>query len=138
MITCHIPGRLRIRTPDLTVSDTARTVEQKLRDMPGVTGTTINLRTGSLLVLYDTAEVNPANVPALLENIALRLSGKASRSSPSKRAGTVREKKILLGLLPLMIVLGFADLKRAHIYAGTAFAIFTGHHIYDRRSRLFK
>mgnify|MGYP006308058265 CR=1 FL=1 len=58
--------------------------------------------------------------------------------SPSKRAGTVLEKKLLLGLLPLMIVLGFADAERAHIYTGTAFAALAGHHIYERRKRLFK
>ncbi len=137
MITHQIPGRFRIRTPSLTVSDTAREVEKTLKSLPGVTDTAVNLRTGSLLVLYDTSEIHPSSVPTLLERIAPKLPRKASRSAASKRAGAVLEKKIMLGLLPILIVLGFADAEKAHIYAGAAFAALAGHHVYERRKRLF-
>lgn len=56
----HIPGRIRIRLPDVKGSpEAARRVESELRALEGVRGAQANPITGSVLVRYDAGHFDP-------------------------------------------------------------------------------
>lgn len=139
MFTSHIPGRVRLHHPALTDAATADKVRAALGMVPGLTEASINTRTGSLLLLYDPEKLAPDSLPGLVEGFAAQL-GLAAPKAPPKvdRSWTVLEKRLMLGLWPLTILLGFLDRKRAHIYLGAAVTALTVDHVWERRKRLFK
>jgi hypothetical protein len=57
----HVPGRLRLQTPQLQASkEAARTVCTTLAKLAGVTEASVNPTTGSLLIRYDQAQLAPS------------------------------------------------------------------------------
>ena len=56
----HVPGRLRIKTPFVkNNTENATIIQELLQDIPGVTSTSVNIMTGSVLVHYDPRVVSP-------------------------------------------------------------------------------
>lgn len=54
----HIPGRLRVRIPQVKRNEAlAEAVQRRLAGLPGVTSTRANVVTGSVTVTYDPAAV---------------------------------------------------------------------------------
>jgi hypothetical protein len=60
----HVPGRLRVR---LRKGDgDAEAVAARLRETPGIASATVRAATGSLVLHYDPAVLDPAEIWALL------------------------------------------------------------------------
>jgi Zn-dependent membrane protease YugP len=63
----HVPGRLRIRTPQVKNNkNAAAEVERLLLTMPGVDDVAITLTTGSCLVKYDPSMTKRDDIISLL------------------------------------------------------------------------
>lgn len=94
----HIPGRVRLRIARAKgCPKTARTLENTLRRVPGITSATVSQVTGNALVIYDESRISvrhieqalaargyldPVPVPTHREsppvNAALRIVGKVT------------------------------------------------------------
>ncbi|MBS3908505.1 MAG: heavy-metal-associated domain-containing protein [Actinobacteria bacterium] len=64
----NVSGRLRIKTPSLKGSQRAAAeVKELLRSVPGVSSTTINMVTGSIVVNYDPGVTTPKEIVHILQ-----------------------------------------------------------------------
>jgi hypothetical protein len=81
----HVPGRLRIQTPELQKSkEAARTACGTLAMIDGVANTRVNPAIGSLLVLYDRERLNSDSLWD-----ALRACGLVAGAKPIANDGGV-------------------------------------------------
>jgi copper chaperone CopZ len=58
VIVSFIPGRVRLRLPELKDDTLAARVILQINAIPGITKAEIKTRTGSLLIEYDTAVIS--------------------------------------------------------------------------------
>jgi copper chaperone CopZ len=66
----HLPGRLRVRIDRAKNNpSTARSVDQLLRNTLGVSSVSVNVTTGSVLIHYDTSQID---ADALLQRLQVR------------------------------------------------------------------
>ncbi len=68
----HVPGRLRVKLPDLKRDPAAaERVERLLKEIPGVTAVKVTPLTGSVVVLYDSGQTAHDRILALLQDQGL-------------------------------------------------------------------
>jgi hypothetical protein len=87
-IYCHtVPGRLRVKLPGLKGSPRqAERAAATVRQLPGVVETAANPTTGSLLVLFDPRQTDPAAIVSLLRERGEISPGTAVSFGPNSRA----------------------------------------------------
>jgi copper chaperone CopZ len=68
----HVPGRLRVKLPDLKRDPAAaERVERLLKELTGVTAVKVTPLTGSVVVLYDSGQTAHDRILALLQDQGL-------------------------------------------------------------------
>lgn len=74
----NIPGRLRVKTPMVKRNRaSARHVEGLMKQLRGISSTTVNTTTGSVVVMYDRKTISSDLILNTLENEGLFDSSKA-------------------------------------------------------------
>jgi hypothetical protein len=76
----HLPGRLRVRSDRAKNPVVARSLDETLGAMPGVSSVRVNVTTGSVLVHYNVAQINAT---ALLQTLRMRNLPPASTPPPA-------------------------------------------------------
>lgn len=132
MISSSIPGRIRIRHPQLRLHDRAERARRDVAALTGIDGATLNERVGSLLVSFDPTRTSE-------REILLALGLPVDRAVPARDgrqrmpAGLVSMG--LIGSLGLTVAAGFLRLKWLHVAAGAALVAFVGAHVYRSRKQ---
>ena len=88
MITCNIPGRIRIRVPQLKQPEAAEVVGAIAKEIPGMLSVTVNSRVGSALLIYDPVVLPPQE----LMNQGMLLLKQMGIEEPAKKAVNLRNK----------------------------------------------
>lgn len=143
IIISDIPGRLRVRDRQLAEGARAGTIEEQVQAVAGVTGVTVNPRTGSLLVVYTPAAAVVAEIRALLAGLfgpaeasgaagpCLRpLAGLLATATPLHR------NSVKLGMIVSLLtsLIGVAlGAEAVHIAAGVLFLATLAVHLFERR-----
>lgn len=146
-ITSNIPGRIRIRDQRMTRADRAEQLRTDLMAMNGVGDVTVNLRTGSLLIIYSTAQSCLEGIMDLLTGLfgageesggssggSLRVAGLLVPGAPMRR------RAVNLGMLASLLIsmVGIMiGLKKLHYAAGILFLAIFGIHVFERRQAMF-
>ena len=97
----HVPGRLRIRTPFVkNNSDRAGFIQELLQNIPGVTSASVNIVTGSVLVLYEPNLVSPKTITDTLTQTGYFDQSKAMSNdqyirSAASKASTLAWKSLV-------------------------------------------
>ena len=152
VVASLLDGRVRVRDEALKSEPRAARVRDALMATPGVAAAEVNLRVGSMLVLYDAAL---AAVDRILETIAGLLgtsvtTGEAAPQRPFRMplAGkmslaitpAVKRRVVNMGMfasLLLSVAAAVLDLKKLHILAGVVFLALFGDHFYQRKGQMF-
>lgn len=146
-ITSNIPGRIRITDQRLTRADRAEQLRSELLAMNGVTEVTINVRTGSLLVVYSAAQSCLQGIMELITGMFGAAEESAGSCGCSFRAAEMlapgapmRRKAVNYGMLASLLasMVGIVvGLKKLHYAAGFIFLAFFGIHVFERRRAMF-
>jgi hypothetical protein len=133
MYISYIPGRVRIRLKDDVLVEK---IAQMAQNMPGIMETSINPKTGSLLVLYDEHLLDEKNLTKLMETYMPQVA-KLKPNSGKKSKNTMRMvKKGMLASLGLSVTSALLDQEGFHIVMGLFFLGFLSYHIFSYRKRL--
>lgn len=151
-IASHLPGRLRVRHPELRVASRNQALQDTLRGWDGVRSVTGNPATGGVLIQYDAARIPPADM-AVRIGAALRppVSGNADGRAEAAEAIPVsapaptplswrvnRAAKIgMLGSLSGTL-LALAVGKKLHAAFGMAHLAFLAAHLTVHRKKLLR
>lgn len=146
-IVSHLPGRLRLRHPDLRRIDRLQPLLDEIALWPGVTGLEGKAAIGSVLVRYDPARLSPAELEARLSNALPAPTTKTAKgaarpaysfSIPAPDRDANRWAKIgMVGTLGLSLA-ALAGSKRLHAVAGAAFLPLLAVHMLHHRRKLWK
>lgn len=156
-VASALPGRIRLRDPTLRQRAASERLAVALRALRGVRQVDANLAAGSLLVQYDAAACDRAELEAqVAQLVAATLPAAAAAptpapmpatasSSPSRRSrrnvsrAANRVAKIgMLTSFPLALALAATGNKRLHAAAGGVFTAFLAVHWVVHRRHLFK
>ena len=153
VVASLLDGRVRVRDEALKSEPRAAQVRDALLATPGVAAAEVNLRVGSMLVLYDAAlaavdqilesiagllgtSVTPGEAAAQKRPFRMPLAGKVSLSlTPA-----VKRRVVNIGMfasLLLSVAAAILDLKKLHILAGVVFLALFGDHFYQRKGQMF-
>lgn len=147
-------GRLRVRDEGLKRDELADQVTDALLADPGVSTAEVNPRVGSLLVVYDAAQVGTERVLEMISSVLGPVEGAEQEAGeaqkPFSRAccggmslsipPAVRRKVVNLGMLAslaLSVAAAIFDFKKLHIFAGIVFLALFGDHFFQRREAMF-
>jgi len=153
VVASLLHGRMRVRDAGLKKDALAAQVTDALLETPGVASAEVNLRVGSLLVLYDAAVVG---AQAVLDTISGFLGspeeevpveeaqGPSGRSCCGRMSlsvpPAVRRRIVNLGMmasLALSVAAAVFDLKKLHVLAGIVFLALFGDHFLQKKERVF-
>jgi len=128
MITSTVPGRIRVRSSQLKSPRFSQDSKLKIEELEAVNNVRTNVRSGSLIVTYNTELTAEEVIEKKVEEICLeKPASEKQKSLVSARIGTVSKYGMMATLLP-SIALAFAGQKKLHIYTGVAFLAFAGLH----------
>lgn len=134
MYISYIPGRVRIRLKDDVLLER---IAQMAQNMPGILETSINPKTGSLLVLYDEHLLDEKNLTKLMETYMPQAAKLMPNSGKKSKKNTMRMvKKGMLASLGLSMTSALLDQEGFHIFTGLFFLGFLSYHIFSYRKRL--
>jgi len=149
-IVSHLPGRLRLRHPELRMVSRNQALQATLRGWDGVLSVTGNHVTGGVLIHYDAARIPPADMETRIGAALWPLvSGKSAErtktpepppsSTPSPMSWRVnRAAKIgMLGSLSGTL-LALAVGKKLHAAFGAAHLAFLAAHLTIHRKKLLR
>lgn len=149
MITSFVEGRVRFRDEALKNPETVESVLGMLNGVEGVVSATPNLRTGSMLVYYDSEVIDQETLKqaaAAFEGhfgTAARSDGFKSGKDckckwvlPAWFCGRRGEANLLGGALSATVLALLAG-RRAHACVGGLFCLLSLKHIYGRRKQMF-
>lgn len=143
MIVSLIDGRIRIRDIRLRGDIFSTALKERLLAQRGITEVLINCKVGSLLVFYNTAEVNTTEIINILSNyLDIADNPKTSRARSKIRKVSISKQRIIkigmLSSLALNLIAAVLDAKALHITAGIIFLGFLGSHLIKRRRLIFR
>ncbi|UQZ88206.1 hypothetical protein C4J81_02850 [Deltaproteobacteria bacterium Smac51] len=105
MITSFIKGRIRLREADFTDPEMADSVAQAVKSFPGVTGVQVNTRTGSLLITYDSEQVDMETaieaIAAVSPDSAAQLTAMLKEEEEAAPPADLGAESDLLDILPI-------------------------------------
>ena len=152
-ITSFVDGRVRVRHPALHDATQAAQVRELLGLMPGIVSVTVNSRTGSLLLVYDPAQLSKEDLIRLGEQWAWQ-SGESVPSAklpelctpscaPSALGSLFRgygrrrmSRCVNMGMLTSLgasLAFGMTGRMAGHVAAGGLFVLFNVVHLYMYR-----
>lgn len=154
-IVSSVPGRLRLRDPALRRPRLLEQLAAALAAVDGVLSTAANAKAGSIVLIYDAAEISQREIGATAEALAAavlapkppaephRGAEPPSRPSPgvapSLRVRVNRQaKRGMLGSLLVSLALAAGGLKRWHAWSGGAFLVFLTIHLAVHRRHLLR
>lgn len=139
-IASSLPGRIRVRDPQLRLADRLERLRSTLAASEGVISAEANPVVGSLLLHYDAAKVAPEIMEVLVDAaVDAELATPRHAYPPSTRVRINRVAKHgMLGSLALSLVLAAAGQKRWHVISGGLFVAFLGLHLAVHRRRLLR
>ncbi|GAB6057529.1 HMA2 domain-containing protein [Desulfonatronum parangueonense] len=132
MYISYVPGRIRIRMQD---PSQLNKLAKALHDKPGILDTSINERTGSMLILFEKQELDKAKIESLIKKHLPNASRKTAKSGAKMQYMTIA-KRGMLGSLGLALTFALLDHEDAHVASGAAFLGFLGYHLYGYRKRV--
>lgn len=137
MITSFIDGRVRLRAPALKDPVQVAQIQTLLGDYAGVARVQSNLRTGSLLIEYDPAQISRE----MLMFAASALESQLSPQTAAERVSTDQqayhgEALLLIAALTLCLGCAAAGAKSWHVWSGGVFTLLTVNHVLQRRRAL--
>lgn len=137
-IVSSLPGRIRIRGKPLRNGERLAALTSALTQLDGVRTVTPNPKAGSLVLLYDGAEVEPAELEAEVE--ALTDAEVARHYASGPRSARMRinryAKAGMLGSLAASLALAATGNKRWHAATGALFVAGLLVHLTVHRRRL--
>lgn len=149
MITSFVDGRVRFRDEALKNPETAESVLGMLNGVEGVVSAISNLRTGSMLVYYDSEVIDRETLKqaaaAFEEHFGTAAKSDGSETGedckckwvlPAWLCGRRGEANLLGGALSATVLALLAG-RRAHVCVGGLFCLLSLKHIYDRRKQMF-
>lgn len=138
MIVSAIDGRIRIVEPGLKSAARADAVKKRLQRVEGITSTSVNPKTGSLLIYYDTA-VTPGSTVRKTVSKQLGEAGiKVSLYSLDRPPARRYVKFGLLGTITGSIGVLLLSSEEWHYRIGAAFLSLLSVHLFQNRRRIFK
>lgn len=139
-IASVIPGRIRVRDPQLRLPDRLERLRAALAANEGIVSTEANPAAGSLLLYYDAAKVAPEIMEALVDAaVDTELATPRHAYPPSARVRINRAAKHgMLGSLALSLALAAAGQKRWHVISGGLFLASLSLHLAVHRRRLLR
>ncbi len=137
MITSFLEGRIRLRCEALKDPNTLGDLAGLLNGQDGVLSVESNLRTGSLLVLYDPSKIRQQDIEDLLPLLEDKL-GPMNPPAKKKRKKPCIENPMRMEnfMLASAVVSGLslvAGNTALHKITGGAFFVLAARHIYRRR-----
>lgn len=136
-IASSIPGRIRVRDPQLRQAERLERLRAVLAAGEGVTSSEINPTTGSLLLGYDAATVAPEIMEALVD-AAVDAELAAPRPDTAEARLNRYAKRGMLASLALSLAFAAAGKKRWHVLSGGLFLAGLGLHLAVNRKRLLR
>lgn len=136
-IASSLPGRIRVRDPQLRQPGRLERLRDMLAAGEGVASTEINPVTGSLLLHYNAATTPPEIMESFVD-----LAVDAELAAPRPETAYTRlnryAKRGMLGSLALSLAFAAAGHKRWHIVGGGLFLVALGAHLMVHRERLLR
>ncbi len=126
MIASAVPGRIRVRNPLFKSRQFLTETQEQVEQIEGVESVRSNLKSGSIIVLYDADAVDEMHMEQQVEEICFRRPRRVSKK-PSVTVARVSKIGMLSTLIP-SLALAAAGKKKLHIYTGIAFLAFAGLH----------
>ena len=136
-IASSIPGRIRVRDPQLRQAERLERLRAVLAGGEGVTSSEINPTVGSLLLGYDAATVAPEIMEALVD-AAVDAELAAPRPDTAEARLNRYAKRGMLASLALSLAFAAAGKKRWHVLSGGLFLAGLGLHLAVNRKRLLR
>ena len=136
-IVSAIPGRIRVRLPQLRDAVRLQRLRAALAADADIRDCEINPATGSLLLYYDPAATAPEVMESRIDQAVDAELAAPRPDTPTVRANRIA-RRVMLG--SLAVSLGYAALgrKRPHILAGGVFLAALAVHLSVHRKRLLK
>lgn len=149
-IASHLPGRLRVRHPELRVASRNQVVQDTLRGWDGVRSVTGNPATGGVLIQYDAARIPPEDMVAriratLWPPVSGNADGRAEIAEPipvptpialSWRVNRAAKIGMLGSLSGTLLALAVG--KKLHAAFGMAHLAFLAAHLTVHRKKLLR
>ena len=136
-IASSIPGRIRVRDPQLRQPERLERLRTALAAGAGVASTEINPVAGSLLLHYDAATVAPELMEAFVD-AAVDAELAAPRPDTAQTRLNRYAKHGMLASLALSLAFAAAGKKRWHVVSGGLFLAGLGVHLAVNRQRLLR
>lgn len=160
-VVSHIPGRIRILSEHLKSEESVNTYMDSLADHEWVVSIANDLRTGSVLLLYDKEGIEPKKAEITLKNLFIlsikppvlstgrkerpkvgRLKKGKSQKIVSKKGSYSYKKAVLHGAMTVALgsTLFFSYFwnKKIHVASGVAMSAIMAYHTYSNRQLLFQ
>lgn len=134
-----LSGRLRVRSPNLRDRRAGEAIEAEVRSMAGVSDVRLNRAAGSLVVVYDPAEVEPEAVEERLEQLCMdQQARKVARQRNLSRQVNLASKVAMAGTLAGTIGYAYLGSKKTHERMAWAFLGLAGFHMLRNRRTLLR
>jgi hypothetical protein len=139
MIVSTVAGRIRIRSNRLKSSKIAAKIEQRAKQLDGVTDVRINPAAGSLVASYDVLTVETEMLEDALEALCLppKPANNGTRKTVSRYVNRAT-KAGMIATLATSLTYAYLGKKKAHIRYGQAFVALVGLHMLRHRSTLLR
>ena len=135
MITSFIDGRVRLRDPALKDPQQVADIQTLLNGYDGIIRVQPNLRTGSLLIEYNPAQISREMLTfaaSALESQLTQQGQETTVAEPSYHG----EALLLIAALTLCLGCAAAGMKSWHVWSGGVFTLLTASHVWQRRQTL--
>lgn len=138
MIASTFEGRLRVRANILKAKGIAKGIQAKVEDLPGVRSTRINPAAASIIVHFDTEEVDAMTLEEEIMDICQPAPKKKSNGKSVSTKLHQATKVGMMTTLATSVAYGFMGKKTPHIRYGAAFVVFAGMHMLKYSNRLLR
>lgn len=138
MIVSAFNGRIRFVEPGLKNKNQADVVENRLKEVEGITSVRITPAIGSLLISFDSSV---AGVRSMIREVEKNLKQSGARPAQGTVTSPRARRYVKYGLMgSLTGSLGFLvlDSEKWHYRMGTAFLSMLSLHLVQNRKRLLK
>ncbi len=139
MLVSYIPGRVRIRANAFKAQENVDTLLMLSKTVDGITSITPNLKTGGVLITYDTEVVDEGMLLTAMDMFQSTFG--EEETSPKKSCAkpfNLLDRKEELAALTATFGMTVGSLffgRRWHALAGLAFTLLSIKHMVDRKNQ---